>query len=63
MNDKLLQENPRYCKRLFGIKFEFLELILEKLQEKNIIYLQKNPLSNRRLDGDFSLSNQLLLTL
>ena len=65
MNDKykLLQENPQYCKRLFGIKFELFETILGKVQEKNIIYLQKNPLSNRGLEGDFTLPNQLLLTL
>ena len=65
MNDKykLLQENPQYCKRLFGINFELFETILGKVQEKNIVYLQKNPLSNRGLDGNFSLPNQLLLTL
>lgn len=65
MNDKykLLQENPQNCQRLFGIKFELFETILEKVQEQNIVYLQKNPLSNRGLDGDFSIANQLLLTL
>ena len=65
MNDKykLLQENPQYCQRLFGIKFELFETILGKVQEQNIVYLQKNPLSNRGLDGDFSIANQLLLTL
>jgi hypothetical protein len=65
MNDKykLLQENPQHCKRLFGIKFELFETILGKVQEKNIVYLQKKPLSNRGLEGDFTLPNQLLLTL
>lgn len=65
MNDKykLLQENPHYCKRLFGIEFELFETILGKVQEQNIVYLQKNPLSNRGLDSNFGLPNQLLLTL
>lgn len=65
MNDKykLLQDNPRYCKRLFGVEFELFELLLGKVQEKNNTYLKENPLSNRGLDGDFSLPNQVLLTL
>lgn len=65
MNDKykLLQENPQYCKRLFGVNFELFELLLGKVQEKNIAYLKENPLSNRGLDGDFSLPNQVLLTM
>lgn len=65
MNDKykLLQENPQYCKRLFGVKFELFELLLGKVQDKNIAYLKKNPLSNRGLEGDFSLPNQVLLTM
>ena len=61
--DKLLQANSQICKRLFGIKFELLEIILVKVQNQNEIYLQENPLSNRGLDGEFSISNQLLLTL
>ena len=65
MNDKykLLQDNPQICKRLFGIKFELLEIILVKVQNKNKKYLQENPTSNRGIDGEFSISNQLLLTL
>ena len=65
MNDKykLLQDNPQICKRLFGIKFELLETILVKVQNQNEKYLQENPTSNRGIDGKFSISNQLLLTL
>ena len=59
---KLLQDNPKYCTRLFGIKFEFFEAILEKVQQKENEYLLENPLSNRGLEGEFSLPNQLLLT-
>jgi hypothetical protein len=59
---KLLQENPKYCTRLFGIKFELFETILGKVQQKESEYLLENPLSNRGLEGEFSLANQLLLT-
>ena len=59
---KLLQDNPQYCTRLFGIKFELFETILGKVQQKENEYLLENPLSNRGLEGDFSLPNQLLLT-
>ena len=59
---KLLQDNPQYCTRLFGIKFELFETILGKVQQKENEYLLRNPLSNRGLEGEFSLPNQLLLT-
>ena len=64
MSDKyeFLRQNPQYCTRLFGIKFEQFESILEKVQQKEKEYLFKNPISNRGLEGDFSLANQLLLT-
>ena len=60
---KLLQDNPKICKRLFGIKFELLETILVKVQNHKDSFSQENPTSNRGLDGEFSVSNQLLLTL
>lgn len=65
MNDKykLLQDNPQICKRLFGIKYELLETLLVKVQNQNDTFLLENPTSNRGLDGEFSISNQLLLTL
>ena len=59
---KLLQDNPKYCTRLFGIKFELFETILGKVQQKENEYLLENPLSNRGLESKFSLPNQLLLT-
>jgi Helix-turn-helix of DDE superfamily endonuclease len=64
MSDKyeLLRQNPQYCTRLFGIKFEQFENILGKVQQKENEYLLENPLSNRGLEGEFSLANQLLLT-
>ena len=43
---KFLQDNPKYCTRLFGIKFKLFETILEKVHQKEIEYLLENPLSN-----------------
>lgn len=59
----MLQENPRFCKRLFGIEFADFEIILGKIQEEVNLFLEENPISNRGLDSDFSLPNRLLLTL
>jgi len=59
---KLLQDNPQYCKRLFGIKFELFEIILGKVQQEKNDYLLKNPISNRGLEAELSLENQILLT-
>lgn len=64
MNDKykLLQVNPQVCKRLFGVEFVQLEQVLAKVQNQIAHYLQENPLSNRGIDAEFSVANQLLLT-
>ena len=64
MSDKyeFLRQNLQYCTRLFGIKFEQFETILGKVQQRENEYLLENPLSNRGLEGEFSLANQLLLT-
>ena len=64
INDKykLLQNNPRACKRLFGIELVQLEQVLEKVQSCIAHYLQENPLSKRRIDAEFSVTNQILLT-
>lgn len=65
MNDKykLLKENPRNCQRLFGIKYEIFETILKKVQNYIKRDLEQNPLSKRGLEGEFTIENQLLLTL
>jgi hypothetical protein len=60
---KLFQDNPRICKRLLGIKFELWETLLLKVKNHKDSILQENPTSNRGLDGECSISNQLLLTL
>ncbi len=43
MNDKykLLLDNPKICKRLFGIKFELLEAILVKVQNYKDSFYKK----------------------
>ena len=65
MNDKhsILQECPKNCQRLFGVKFELFEILLGKIQKREEVYLLNNPLANRGLASDFSLANQLLFTL
>lgn len=65
MSDKyeLLKATPQVCKRLFGINFVHLEAILAKVQNKIDQNLQEKPLSRRGLEAEFSLANQLLLTL
>jgi len=40
-----------------------LETILVKVQNHKDTFLLENPTSNQGLDGEFSISNQLLLTL
>ena len=60
MNDKykILQENPKNCKRLFGIDFVTFKIILEKVQNNIDNYLQENPLSKRGLSADFTIANR-----
>ena len=49
MNDKykFLQENPKNCKRLFGIEFELFKNVLEKVQKYFEDYLRQYELGNR----------------
>jgi hypothetical protein len=65
MNDKyaLMVENPKYCQRLFGVKYDIFEYILKNVQKSIDTYLAENPLSNRGITSDFSIENQVLLTL
>lgn len=64
MNDKykLLQANQKVCKRLFGVEFVQLEAVLAEVQNQIDHYLQENPLSNRGIDAELSIPNQVLLT-
>jgi Helix-turn-helix of DDE superfamily endonuclease len=65
MNDKhaLLIENPKYCKRLFGVKYDTFNFVLKKVQKNIDAFLIKNPVSNRGIPASFSIENQVLLTL
>jgi len=65
MNDKhaLLEANPEVCKRLFGVKYDTFEIILQKVQNHFDTHLIENSLSNRGIEGEFTIANQLLLTL
>lgn len=64
MNDKykLLQASPTVCKRLFGVEFVQFEQVLAKVQQRIEQHLRENPLSNRGIDAEFSVANQVLLT-
>ena len=64
MNDKykLLHANSKICKRLFGVEFVQLEAVLVKVQSRIDQFLQENPLSNRGIDAELSIANQVLLT-
>jgi len=59
MNDKhkLLQENPKNCQRLFGVKYDTFENVLKKVQNHIDNKLEENPLSKRGLDAEFTLEN------
>ena len=59
----LLEVNPEVCKRLFGVKYDTFEIILQKVQNHFDTHLIENPLSNRGIEGEFTIANQLLLTL
>lgn len=65
MNDKhkLLVENPKNCRRLFGVEYGIFETILAKVQNSLKVISDQNPLSTRGLKSDFSVANQVLLTL
>lgn len=58
-----LEKYPSRCQRVFGVKFKNFQMLLGKVQFKTDQYLAQNPLANRGLDAEFSLANQLLLTL
>ena len=58
-----LEKYPSRCQRVFGVKFKDFQTLLGKVQFSQDQYLAQNPLANRGLDAEFSLANQLLLTL
>lgn len=60
---EMLQQNPSASKRLFGLKMEQIESLLEKVQERFALHIEQNPISNRGPKAAMPLSDQLLLTL
>ena len=65
MNDKykLLQESPQHCQRLFGVKYELFEKLIGIVQNHIAEKNTKNPMTTRGVKANFSLENQVLLTL
>lgn len=59
INDKhaLLEANPEVCKRLFGVKYDTFEIILQKVQNHFDTHLIENPLSNRGIEGEFTIQS------
>ena len=60
---EILQQNPKASKRLFGLKMEQIESLLEKVQERLALHIGQNPISNRGPKAAMALGDQLLLTL
>ena len=58
-----LEKHPSRCQRVFGVKFKDFQILLGKVQFRMDQYLLQNPLANRGVGAEFSLANQLLLTL
>lgn len=59
----LLVKNPKLSQKVFGLEFDTLTSLLEKVKFLHEQQLEQNPLSKRGLRADFSLENQFLLTL
>ena len=60
---KMLQQNPAASKRLFGLKMEHIEVLLEKVQKLTDSHREQNPLSNWGVKSAVPLSEQLLPAL
>jgi DDE superfamily endonuclease/Helix-turn-helix of DDE superfamily endonuclease len=58
-----LSKTPKNCKRLFGLSFDKLELLIEKVQNYIKEELAKNPLSRRGLNSELGEKDQILLSL
>ena len=60
---KLLEKNPKHCKRLFGLSFEKLSLLIEKVQKHIEEKIVETPISNRGLTSALGDRDQILLSL
>lgn len=59
----LLKQNPKICRRVFGLDWVLLEIILRKVQEHFQQIKSQKPLSNRGLKAELSFENQFLLAM
>lgn len=60
---ELLVKNQKLSENVFGLKYELLNTLLEKVQLLNTKKLDENPISKRGLNAQFTFENQFLLTL
>ncbi len=59
----LLEKSPKLSEKVYGLNFDILNLLLEKVQFLYNQKLDKNPISKRGLEADFTFPNQFLLTM
>jgi len=59
----LLRQNPKICRRVFGLDWVLLETILKKVQKHFQEVKAQSPLSNRGLKPELSFENQFLLSM
>lgn len=59
----LLKQNPKICRRIFGLDWMLLENILKKVQKHFQQIKSQKPLSNRGLKAELSFENQFLLSM
>lgn len=59
----LLLKNPKLSEKVFGLDFDLLISLLEKVKLVDEQKRELNPVSKRGLRADFSFENQFLLTL
>ena len=59
----LLKQNPKICRRVFGLDWVLLEAILDKVQNSFQQIKSQRPISNRGLKSELSFENQFLLSM
>ncbi len=59
----LLEKNPKVSERIYGLKFDVLKSVLEKVQVLYKLKLENNPISKRGVSANFTFENQFLLTM
>lgn len=59
----ILEKNPKISEKVFGIPFDTLKFLFEKVKILHLNELENNPISKRGLKPKFTLENQFLLTI